>query len=820
MSFWALYRQINKGIEVEIEHKYIDFVGNKSSFSEFILASLVKLGRLVDKADAARLEPVRKCFEQYTHDSASGRRASINLLEKTLEQFYKLFKEIERKEELARRYSEKVRELSEGAESLDAIDVAYVKGVGPKLALVFKKLGIATVAQLLEYYPRKYINYQGAVKIRDLKIGDEVCIFARVKSVGAYSTRNRLTVLNVILEDSTGALGVTFFYKALNRTMLQRYKAQYPVGVSVSAIGKVKKDSYTGKLTLDRAEIQVLGFDANKGDREDKIVSIYPLTENLAPKTLQRAILNAYEAYGAKLGECLPPYLAAELDLLDKKEAVGKIHFPQDQKDVDRARFRLIFEELFLLQLHLNLMRERNKKTNTSIPLKTKKGGLVERFIEGLPFELTGGQKGAVNEILHDLNSTEPMQRLLQGDVGSGKTVVACVTLLAAIENGYQGAIMAPTEILATQHYRNFIEWLTPLNLSVGLFLGKHGAKLRKEMLTSLKNGQTHLAIGTHALIQEGVEFDNLGAVVIDEQHRFGVNQRSNLLNKSKSPQMLTMTATPIPRTLALTVHGDLDVTTIDELPKGRKPIITTLSAARNQSYNLIKKEISKGRQAYIVYPLIDESETISAKNATQEAQKLATTTFADYKIGLLHGKLPNEEKDKVMADFKAKNYDILVSTTVVEVGVDVPNATVMMIENAERFGLSQLHQLRGRVGRSEHQSHCILTTSSSSKQVKERLGVLVQTNNGFIVAQKDLELRGPGEFLGTRQSGLPDFGLADIVNDIEILELAREKAIEFVKGTPASVAGGVSAPRDIADYPTLNREIQKRGILMNLRSG
>ncbi len=808
MSFWALYKQINKGIEVEIEHKYIDFVGNKSSFSDFVLSSLIKLGRLVDKAEAARLEPIRKCFEQYTFDSASGRRTSINMLEKALEHFYKLFKEIERKEELVRQYSEKVRELSENAEGLENIDVAWVKGVGPKLALVFKKLGISTVAQLLEYYPRKYINYQGAVKIRDLKIGDEVCIFARVKSVGAYSTRNRLTVLNVTLEDSTGTLGVTFFYKALNRNMLHRYKAQYPVGAGVSAIGKVKKDSYTGKLTLDKAEIQILGFDAAKGDGKNKIVPIYPLTENLAPKTLQRAILNAYEAYGSKLDECLPLSLVEELDLLNKKEAVSKIHFPNNQKDVDKARFRLVFEELFLLQLHLNLMRERNKKTNTSIPLKIKKGGLVERFIEGLPFELTGGQKDAVDEILRDLNSTEPMQRLLQGDVGSGKTVVACITLLAAIENGYQGAIMAPTEILASQHYKNFIEWLTPLNLSIGLFLSKHGAKLRKEMVTSLKNGQTHLAIGTHALIQEGVEFSNLGAVVIDEQHRFGVNQRTNLLNKSESPQMLTMTATPIPRTLALTVHGDLDVTTIDELPKGRKPIITTLSNSRTSSYNLIKEEIAKGRQAYIVYPLIDESETISAKNATQEAQKLAATTFSDYKIGLLHGKLPNEEKDKVMADFKAKKYDILVSTTVVEVGVDVPNATVMIIENAERFGLSQLHQLRGRVGRSDSQSYCILTTASSSKQVKERLGVLVQTNNGFIVAQKDLELRGPGEFLGTRQSGLPDFGLADIVNDIEILELAREKAIEFVK------------TQDINTHPALNREIQKRGILMNLRSG
>ncbi len=810
MSFENLYKQINKGIEVEIEHKYIDFVGQKTSFSKFVLAALIKLGRLVDKSEMQHLDAVRKCFEQYNFDSASGRRASINLLEKKLEYFRKIFVEIEKKNELLRKYNEKISELTNSKEGLEGIDVAYVKGVGPKLGELFRKLGITTVSELLSYYPRKYIDYRGSVKIRDLKIGDEVCIFAQIKMVSAYSTRNRLTVLNVTLSDSTGVLPVTFFYKALNRTMMMRYKAQYPIGASVCAVGKVKMDSYSNKLTLDKAEIQVFDLGGKTIEQEGKIVPIYSLTENLAPKTLTRAILNAYETYGHKITECLPDYLLNELDLINKKEAMRKIHFPITQEDVDSARFRLVFEELFMLQLQLNLLRERNKKENKSIPLKIKPGGLVESFIQGLPFELTSAQDAAIQEILQDLNSNEPMQRLLQGDVGSGKTVVACVTLLAAIENGYQGAIMAPTEILAAQHYKNFIEWLTPLNLSVGLFLGKHGAKVRREMLTSLKNGQTHLAIGTHALIQEGVEFDNLGAVIIDEQHRFGVNQRTNLLNKSKSPQMLTMTATPIPRTLALTVHGDLDVTTIDELPKGRKPIETSLCSAggRNAAYKLIKEEIAKGHQAYIVYPLIDESETISAKNATQEAEKLAATTFSDYKIGLLHGKLKAETKDEVMSDFKNKKYDILVSTTVVEVGVDVPNATVMMIENSERFGLSQLHQLRGRVGRSDKQSYCILTTTSSSKQVKDRLSVMVQTNNGFIVAQKDLELRGPGEFLGTRQSGLPDFGLADIVNDIEILELAREKAIEFVKN------------HNLDEYSTLEREIQKRGILMSLKAG
>ena len=588
--------------------------------------------------------------------------------------------------------------------------------------------------------------------------------------------------------------------------MLERYKAQYPVGSSVLVFGTVKKDSYTNKITIDKPEVQIMTCDFCYEDDElinsGKIVPIYPLTENLSSKTLTNAIKGAIDKYCAKIKDFMPQHIKEEYNLIEKNEAIRKIHLPKTREEADKARYRIVFDELFTLQLNLALMREANRK-NTSIQLKIKRDGLVRKFIESLPFELTDAQKKAVEEITNDLNSKEPMQRLLQGDVGSGKTVVACIMLLCAIENGYQGAIMAPTEILATQHYKNFIQWLTPLNLSVGLFLGKHGAKIRNEMLTSLKNGQMHIAVGTHALIQDGVEFNNLGAVVIDEQHRFGVKQRSKLLTKGEFPQMLTMTATPIPRTLALTMHGDLDITTIDELPKGRLPIITTLVGAqgRKDAYKLIKEEIAKGHQAYIVYPLIDESEAISAKNATQEAQKLQEGEFKDYKIGLLHGKLKAEEKEQVMLDFKDKKYDILVSTTVVEVGVDVPNSTVMVIENAERFGLSQLHQLRGRVGRNDKQSYCILVSTSASKQVRNRLKIMTQTNNGFIIAQKDLELRGPGEFLGTRQSGIPDFGLADVVNDIEILEKARACALDFVK------------KYNIEDFRGLREEVLKHNI-------
>ena len=375
------------------------------------------------------------------------------------------------------------------------------------------------------------------------------------------------------------------------------------------------------------------------------------------------------------------------------------------------------------------------------------------------------------------------MQRLLQGDVGSGKTVVACIMLLSAIENGFQAAIMAPTEILAQQHYNNFAKWLTPFGISLGLFTSSNTKKQRKKLETDLLNGQINIAIGTHSLIQDNIEFSNLGAIVIDEQHRFGVKQRNMLMKKAELPQMLTMTATPIPRTLALSVHGDLDLTIIDELPKGRKPIKTALvtSGKRKQALDLIKEQVALGHQAYIVFPLIDESETLSAKAATKEAEELQNGYFSDLKVGILHGKMKTDEKDKVMNDFKNKVYDVLVSTTVVEVGVDVPNATVMIIENAERFGLSQLHQLRGRVGRNDKQSYCILISSSRSEDTIHRLNVLVETNNGFVIAEKDLEIRGPGEFLGVKQSGMFELHLADLTKDIRILEIARDEAKNYV---------------------------------------
>ena len=646
------------------------------------------------------------------------------------------------------------------------------------------------------YFPKKHVDYSTRTLIKNLKEGQTTTVFGYIKSVSTFNTRNNLSVTKVVIGDESGRFEICFFNAKGNRYTLQRMKAQFPQNAGIMISGTVKRDNYTFGLTMDKPTYSIMNGDFldNKESNLNiaRIVPIYSVCEGLNIKILRKAIFNAIEMYKEHIINIIPDFIRKKYGIMDKKEAVKQVHFPDSMELLEQARFSLIFEELFLIQLKLIRIREATAKNTPSYALKVHSDGLVQKFIKSLPFELTSGQKRAINEILNDMNSDAPMQRLLQGDVGSGKTVVATIMLLAAIENGFQGAFMAPTEILAQQHYNNLIQWLTPLGLSVGLFMGSQGKKVRNEFETSLRNGQINIAVGTHALIQDNIDFNNLGAIVVDEQHRFGVRQRNILKKKSQNPQMLTMTATPIPRTLALTVHGDLDLTIIDELPKGRKPIKTYLTGSHKRVWELVKEQIDQGRQAYIVYPLIDESETLSAKAATEEAKKLKETTFADYKIGLLHGKLKPDEKDSVMNDFKEGKYDILVSTTVVEVGVDVPNATVMVIENAERFGLSQLHQLRGRVGRSDLQSYCILITSSRKPETMDRLGIMTQTNDGFVIAEKDLQLRGPGEFLGTRQSGLPDLIISDIIRDAKILELARNEAIDFVK------------TQDIEKYPAL----------------
>lgn len=765
--------QLKKAIEIEIQYKYIDVHGKTQAFSSFIKNEAKKYYKLSKKNP--KWAVLIEIFEHYPFAGINERRKSIDRLIKIL-----------KSETAPKNEEEKFNKTNGKLKPAKDTDVMYMKGVGPKIAYKLNKLGIYTAQDLIMYFPKKHIDYSSRTLIRNLKEGENTTVFGYIRSVSAFNTKNSLSVVKVSVTDESGRIELSFFQAKSNRFMLERIKSQFPVNAGIMLSGKVKRNNFDGKLTFDKPNYSIMTGefleDKNSNLNLARIVPIYTVCEDLSIKVLRRAIFNAINTYKNEIENVLPDYIREKYGILDKKIAIEQIHFPESIELLEQARFSLIFEELFLIQLKLVRLREANSHNHSALALKIKEKGLVRKFIDTLPFELTGGQKKAVNEILNDLNSDIPMARLLQGDVGSGKTVVATIMLLAGVENGYQGALMAPTEILAQQHYNNLQQWLTPLGVSVGLFLGSQGKKVREKFRTDLRNGQMNIAVGTHALIQEDVDFNNLGAIVVDEQHRFGVKQRNILKKKSQNPQMLTMTATPIPRTLALTVHGDLDLTIIDELPKGRKPIKTSLVTSHKGVYDLIKKEIEAGRQAYVVYPLIEESETLSAKAATIEAERLQNEVFPQFKIGLLHGKLKNDEKEQVMADFKNKKYDILVSTTVVEVGVDVPNATVMLIENAERFGLSQLHQLRGRVGRNDLQSYCILHTSTKSQETKERLNIMTQTNDGFVIAEKDLQLRGPGEFLGTRQSGLPDLIISDIVRDAKILEMARNEAIDFVK--------------------------------------
>lgn len=784
---------IKKAIEAEINHRYIDIRGRKSTFSRFILNELSSIMNANSKS--VRWKNLFNIFEGYSTSDLPTRMKAIKQLIKYLQDPVDKPEPVKKKQNTS----------TGNVRNPEDVDVMYVKGVGPKISLLLNKLGIFTANDLLYFYPRKHLDYATRTKVSELKPGEEVTIWGTIKSVNAFSSARKpnLTILNIDVYDGTGVVSASWFYGKCNKYLIDRYKAQYPKGANIILSGVVKLDNYSGKMMVDKPQAEVLSgdFEDSSSLNVGRIVPVYSSTENLNIKFLRKAIFNAIDTYLPLVDDILPEYIIQKFDFMDKRTAIKQIHFPDSMEYLEKARKRLIFDELFLIQLKMALLRKQYRINNEGLILNIKEDGLVKRFVSQLPFTLTNAQESAFREIMIDLQKPEPMQRLLQGDVGSGKTVVAAMSLLSAVENGYQAAIMAPTEILAEQHYKNFVNWLTPLGISIGLFVGKHGVKIRRELQQNLKNGMINIAVGTHALIQENIEFNNLGLVVIDEQHRFGVKQRNELKNKGKSPELLTMTATPIPRTLSLTLHGDLDITVIDEMPPGRKPVKTALvtPSERKKAYSLIRKEVEKGHQAYIVFPLIDESETLSAKAATKEAERLQETVFSDLKIGLVHGKLSATDKDKIMEDFRAGKYHILVSTTVIEVGVDVPNSTVMIIENSERFGLSQLHQLRGRVGRGAEQAYCVLVTESKNQSTKERLNVMTQTNNGFIIAEKDLEIRGPGEFMGTKQSGIPDLILADIVRDAEVLELARNTAFDLVKND------------DITNYPALCKKVTQK---------
>ncbi|MFN8670917.1 MAG: ATP-dependent DNA helicase RecG [Candidatus Sericytochromatia bacterium] len=775
-----------RAIAYERKNNYCNTQGKIKNFSNFILDQLeiLKETLIISLPLKNLLIILTRNFMEYDELCLADKK---NAIEKFSDFIDKLAKN--RLDELVDKKDNTYLKKTTNEKTNDWKDfpVKYIKGVGEKLSEDLSLAKIFSVKDLLRYYPRKHLNYANRTKIKDCKIGQLVTIWGVIKSVTCFTPPNNknITILTIVVNDGTGRITASWFYGGANRYRQEQYKRRFPENAQVLLSGKVKIDKFSKKLALDAPESEVLGeveIDESKSLHANRIVPVYPLVEGLNLKFLRRTIKTALDTYSKVIEDPLPDYIKKEYKLIDLSTALINIHFPNDEEILEKARYRLIFDELFYMQLGFAFKRKINELNIKSISLNNN-GELIDKFLDILPFKLTKAQDRVFNEICVDLASPKPMSRLVQGDVGSGKTVVAFLSLLMAIQNGYQASLMAPTEILAEQHFRKFALWCHTLGLKCGFLSGSLGKKQKRETLAGLEDGNVHMAVGTHALIQEDVKFKNLGLVVVDEQHRFGVLQRAELKNKGNNPQVLTMTATPIPRTLALSLHGDLDVSVIDELPPGRKPIETKLIAGkRSIAWELIRNEINIGRQAYIVFPLIEESEKLTAKAATVEAQKLQDKIFPEFKIGLLHGQMKNEEKDLVMKSFINKETHILVATTVIEVGVDVPNASVMVIENAERFGLAQLHQLRGRVGRGAEKSYCLLISDKLSEISQQRLKIMTETNDGFVIAEQDLKIRGPGEFLGTRQSGLPDLLIADLVRDTETLELARnisKKVIE-----------------------------------------
>ncbi len=669
--------------------------------------------------------------------------------------------------------------------------LSEISTIGQKKSQDLAKLGLYTVRDLLYYYPRSHIDYSKQAKINQLVEGETVTLVGTVKRCSCFSSpkNKKLTILEIIIKDVTGQLKISRFF-AGNRYGSSGWQHQqmrrYSEGTIIAACGLVKRSKYG--ITLENPELEVLAAAGATIEslKIGRLLPVYPLTEGVGADVVRQAVVAVLPAT-QKMIDRLPETIRTQLDLIPANQALNQLHFPDRAEDLAAARRRLIFDEFFYLQLGFLQRRSKLITTETSAILSPQ-GYLIDGFYKLLPFSLTKAQQRVIGEIIGDLEKSTPMNRLVQGDVGAGKTVVAVVAILAAIQSGYQAALMAPTEVLAEQHYRKLVSWFNLLHLPVELLTGSTKAAKRRKIHTELETGEIPLLVGTHALIQDKVNFHKLGLVVIDEQHRFGVGQRARLQQKGESPHVLTMTATPIPRTLALTIHGDLDVSQIDELPPGRQEIQTTVlgSKDRQQAYDLIRREVAQGRQVYIVLPLVEESEKLDLRSAIEEHQHLSEKIFPQLSVGLLHGRMTSADKDEVLTKFRDNQVQIIVSTTVIEVGVDVPNATVMLIENAERFGLSQLHQLRGRVGRGSQQSYCLLMSGSQADTAKQRLSVLAQSQDGFFISEMDLRFRGPGEVLGSRQSGLADFALASLVEDQDVLLLAREAAEKIMLADPS----------------------------------
>ncbi len=669
------------------------------------------------------------------------------------------------------------REAPRGGLGLDA-PVTRLVGINAGYAEKLEKLGVRTIRDLLMLFPRRYDDYSAIRPIGTLRPGEQVTVLGQIWDVQSRKSQRGMHITTVTLADGSGTIQATWF----NQPYLDK---QFQQGRSIILSGKT--DVYLGHLVMQSPEWELSNGEAIHTAR---LVPIYPLTEGISPRWLRRVQKRTVDYWASRLPDPLPEDVRRDANLVDLPTAIAQIHFPDDTAKLEQARRRLCFDEFLVIQL--GVLRQRRKwREQAGRPLRVNPQ-TVEAFVRSLPFELTQAQRRAMDEILRDIAQPQPMSRLLQGDVGSGKTVVALTGMLvAALDNGAQAALMAPTEILAEQHYRTITRILEASGigkdrLTVRLLIGSLSNGEKERVRQEIQEGTANLIIGTHALIQGSVAFQDLAFVVIDEQHRFGVMQRATLRDKGFNPHMLVMSATPIPRSLALTLYGDLDISVIDEMPPGRQQIKTYWLPQRDRerAYTFLRKQIAEGRQAFIICPLIEESEALDVKAAVEEHRRLQSDVFPDLRLGLLHGRMRGDEKDEVMRRFREGDYHILVSTSVVEVGIDIPNATVIMVEGADRFGLAQLHQFRGRVGRGEHQSYCILISDSATPESQERLRAIEQIHDGFKLAEKDLELRGPGEFFGTRQSGLPDLRLAKL-SDTRILEEARRQALRIFERDP-----------------------------------
>lgn len=675
-------------------------------------------------------------------------------------------------EEISPQQTEAQRQVVRGL-GLDA-EVQRLHGVGQAIAKKLHRLEVYTVRDLIYHFPRRYDDYSKLKTISQLMYGEEVTLLLTVCEAKTRESRGGLKITNVLLADLTGTLQVTYF----NQPWLQQ---QFKSGRRIVISGRVDAD--LGKLTLKNSDWEPLSQELIHTAR---IVPVYPLTEGITNRWLRRLINNVVESFADKVPDPLPEPIRQRAKLLDLATALRQVHFPTSFEKMEEARRRLALDEFLLIQL--GVLRQRKQWREQPGRALTVDPANIQRFLDLLPFKLTGAQQRAMNDILSDIQKPQPMSRLLQGDVGSGKTVVAAAAMLTAVANGAQAALLAPTEILAEQHFKTLSRVFAnaPNAPRIRLLTGSLKNREKDQVRQQIAAGEIDMAVGTHALIQEDIEFNNLGLAVIDEQHRFGVEQRATIRSKGYHPHILVMSATPIPRTLALTVYGDLDLSIIDELPPGRQEIKTKWlePRERERAYAFIRNQVKEGRQAFVICPLIEESESIDAKAAVEEYDRLRTSVYPDLRVGLIHGKLKPAEKDAVMSQFRDHAIDILVATSVVEVGIDVPNATVMLIEGADRFGLAQLHQFRGRVGRGLHQSYCLLLAEKSGSTSDERLKVIEATQDGFRLAEEDLKLRGPGEFFGTRQSGLPDLKIAKL-SDVKILEEARKIAQDIFDHDP-----------------------------------